>query len=122
MAAAEKKVAEADRMEENTSKMFSYVRNADFEGVDTMLDEGVDVECKDQNGNTPLHVAAQQGLKKIAKLLLRRGALPAVEQRQPCVLLVEEDHRRDRSRVLQGGPIGFRPLADGQGRAGPEAL
>ena len=28
----------------------------------------------DDNGNTPLLVAAQQGLKKIAKLLLRRGA------------------------------------------------
>jgi len=74
MAAAEKKVADADAMEEHVAKMFSYVRNADFEGVDTMLDEGVDVEVKDQNGNTPLHVAAQQGLKKIAKLLLRRGA------------------------------------------------
>jgi hypothetical protein len=74
MLAAEKKVAEADAMEEHVAKMFSYVRNADFEGVDTMLDEGVDVEVKDANGNTPLHVAAQQGLKKIAKLLLRRGA------------------------------------------------
>ena len=74
MAVAEKKVAEADIMEENNAKMFSYVRNADFEGVDTMLDEGVDVEVMDVNGNTPLHVAAQQGLKKIAKLLLRRGA------------------------------------------------
>ena len=74
MVASEKKVAEADLMEENISKMFTYVRNADFEGGDTMLDEGVDVEVKDQNGNTPLHVAAQQGLKKIAKLLLRRGA------------------------------------------------
>ena len=39
-----------------------------------MLDEGVDVNCADDNGNTPLPVAAQQGLKKIAKLLLRRGA------------------------------------------------
>jgi hypothetical protein len=74
MAATEKKVAEADLMEENTAKMFSYVRNADFEGVDTMLDEGVDVGVKDVNGNTPLLIAAQQGLKKIAKLLLRRGA------------------------------------------------
>ena len=32
MAASEKKVAEADLMEENIAKMFSYVRNADFEG------------------------------------------------------------------------------------------
>ena len=44
------------------------------DGVDAMLDEGVDVNSADDNGNTPLLVAAQQGLKKIAKLLLRRGA------------------------------------------------
>ena len=39
--AASEKVAETDLMEENIAKMFSYVPNADFEGVDTMLDEGV---------------------------------------------------------------------------------
>merc|ERR1711998_469802 len=54
--------------------MFTYVRNSDYEGVDAMLDEGVDVNVQDENGNSPLHVAAQQGLKRIAKLLLRRGA------------------------------------------------
>jgi hypothetical protein len=64
----------AEEMLENTHKMFSYVRNAEYDGVDAMLDEGVDVNCADDNGNTPLLVAAQQGLKKIAKLLLRRGA------------------------------------------------
>ena len=51
-----------------------WIRNADYEGVDSMLDEGVDVMAKDVNGNTGLHIASQQGLKKISKLLLRRGA------------------------------------------------
>ena len=50
MEQSEAKVAEADAMEEHVAKMFSYVRNADFEGVDTMLDEGVDVEVQDVNG------------------------------------------------------------------------
>ena len=63
-----------EEMLENTHKIFSYVRNAEYDGVDAMLDEGVDVNSADDNGNTPLLVAAQQGLKKIAKLLLRRGA------------------------------------------------
>ena len=63
-----------EEMLENTHKIFSFVRNAEYDGVDAMLDEGVDVNSPDDNGNTPLLVAAQQGLKKIAKLLLRRGA------------------------------------------------
>ena len=49
---------------ENTHKIFSYVRNAEYDGVDAMLDEGVDVNATDDNGNTPLLVAAQQGLKR----------------------------------------------------------
>lgn len=39
-----------------------------------LLDEGVDVNAKDENGNSLLTVAAQNGLKRITKLLLRRGA------------------------------------------------
>ena len=39
-------------MLENTHKIFSYVRNAEYDGVDAMLDEGVDVNSADDNGNT----------------------------------------------------------------------
>ena len=38
------------------------------------LDEGVDVDAQDEHGNTLVHIAAQQGLKKMCKFLLRRGA------------------------------------------------
>ena len=71
---SEATMTKEEEMLENTHKIFSYVRNAEYDGVDAMLDEGVDVNSADDNGNTPLLVAAQQGLKKIAKLLLRRGA------------------------------------------------
>ena len=71
---SEATMTKQEEMLENTHKIFSYVRNAEYDGVDAMLDEGVDVNATDDNGNTPLLVAAQQGLKKIAKLLLRRGA------------------------------------------------
>ena len=71
---SEASMTKQEEMLENTHKIFSYVRNAEYDGVDAMLDEGVDVNATDDNGNTPLLVAAQQGLKKIAKLLLRRGA------------------------------------------------
>ena len=39
-----------------------------------MLDANVDVNSRDDNGNTLMLVACQQGNKSIAKLLLRRGA------------------------------------------------
>jgi ankyrin repeat protein len=39
-----------------------------------MLDANVDVNSRDDNGNSLLIVACQQGNKSIAKLLLRRGA------------------------------------------------
>lgn len=42
--------------------------------LEMLLDEGVDVNSKDENGNTLLIVASQNGLKRISKLLLRRGA------------------------------------------------
>lgn len=54
-----------------------------------LLDEGVPVNSKDENGNTMLTVAAQNGLKRISKLLLRRGAnmdetVRAALPRVPC--------------------------------------
>ena len=42
--------------------------------LEILLDEGVPVNSKDENGNTMLIVAAQNGLKRVSKLLLRRGA------------------------------------------------
>ena len=73
-AVAEEQRSEEENMQENIHKTFSAVRNADYEGVDALLDEGVMVDSHDVNGNTFLLVAAQQNLKRISKLLLRRGA------------------------------------------------
>lgn len=39
-----------------------------------MLDQGVPVNSRDAFGNTLLHVGCQNGLKRIVKLALRRGA------------------------------------------------
>ena len=58
-----------------TKKCFTAVRNASMAEVEEYLDYGVLAqEAKDGNGNTLLHVAVQQGLKGIVKLLLRRMA------------------------------------------------
>jgi len=46
----------------------------DVEAVKQHLNNGVDVNTKNEDGNTPLHVAAWKGHKEIAKLLIARGA------------------------------------------------
>ena len=49
---SEATMTKQEEMLENTHKIFSYVRNAEYDGVDAMLDEGVDVNATDDNGNT----------------------------------------------------------------------
>jgi hypothetical protein len=53
----------------------SAVWNGDLEGVQAELDNGVDVDEKDDLwGRTPLHIAAEEGHKEIAELLIAEGA------------------------------------------------
>ena len=41
MSKSEASMTKQEEMLENTHKIFSYVRNAEYDGVDAMLDEGV---------------------------------------------------------------------------------
>ncbi len=45
-----------------------------MEDVDSLLLSGIPVNVRDDNGNTLLHTAAQNGNKKLIKLALRYGA------------------------------------------------
>ena len=49
-------------------------RDGDIAGVEALLDAGVDVNAKEENGMTPLHYAAQYGRKEIVELLIDEGA------------------------------------------------
>lgn len=52
-----------------------YLANGgDVEGIRELLDSGVNVNFKDIDGRTALHVAACQGLADVVSLLLDRGA------------------------------------------------
>lgn len=46
----------------------------DLSQVRTLLDQGADVNGRDNQGVTPLHYAAQQGHNEIVELLISRGA------------------------------------------------
>uniref|UniRef100_K3WEQ9 Uncharacterized protein n=1 Tax=Globisporangium ultimum (strain ATCC 200006 / CBS 805.95 / DAOM BR144) TaxID=431595 RepID=K3WEQ9_GLOUD len=53
--------------------IFSAARHNRVDSVTYMLDQGLLVNSKDEFGNTILSIACQNGLKRMAKLALRRG-------------------------------------------------
>ncbi|TMW63539.1 hypothetical protein Poli38472_002480 [Pythium oligandrum] len=63
---------EAPAVPEND--VFSAARHNRIDSVTYMLDQGISVNSKDAHGNTILSIACQNGLKRMAKLALRRGA------------------------------------------------
>ena len=56
--------------------LFSAVKEGYNEAVTLLLDRGADVNCKDNEGYTPLHFAAREGCvcAEIVYILLERGA------------------------------------------------
>lgn len=61
--------SEADQ--EKFKKVFDLVRFNKYKEVEKLIKEGCPVDWRDANGYTPLMVAAQNGLKRIVKVLLR---------------------------------------------------
>jgi len=60
--------------ESTVADIFSLARHNKVHHVNALLDQGLSVNISDSYGNTILIVAAQNGLKKLAKSVLRRGA------------------------------------------------
>jgi len=55
-------------------KAISMVKNGKLSELEEALDEDVNVDTTDEHGNSLIHLAVQQGNKRITKFLLRRGA------------------------------------------------
>src|SRR3989338_5994357 len=49
-------------------------RSGDIEAAHKLIEQGADVNAKDNNGQTPLHWAASNGNKEAAELLISKGA------------------------------------------------
>jgi ankyrin repeat protein len=58
----------------DAARVFSKVRHNRFEEVQQLLEEGLPVDATDDNGNAMLHIACQNGHRRLAKVLLRGGA------------------------------------------------
>lgn len=60
-------------LRKSSENIFSLARHSRAEDVDRLLIEGIDVNLGDENGNTILCIACQNGNKRMAKLALRWG-------------------------------------------------
>jgi hypothetical protein len=76
------KAASDERAQEQMvlEQMFSYTRNNRYDALEALMAAkhmgaaDVDIDARDELGNTLLHVASQNGNKRVVKLALRRGA------------------------------------------------
>lgn len=68
-----------------------YLANeGDMDGIRELLDSGVDVNFRDIDGRTALHVAACQGFADVVELLLERGAQVDPEDRWGSTVGLDE--------------------------------
>ena len=72
---------------ENEHKAILAVKNANFDDLETVMDDGVQVDCRDEYGNTLLILSCQQGNKRMAKFLLRRGGNINQQNNLGCTVL-----------------------------------
>lgn len=71
--------------------------------ISFLLQQGFDVNSRDQSGATPLHLAVAQGYGDLAKLLLEYGADPrAVDSQGISVLQYAKEHRESMISTLLG--------------------
>jgi len=81
---------------------FKSVASGDTGEAGRLIESGVEVNSRDMNGRTPLHIAVAQGDAEMAKLLLSRQANPLAEDRHKITPMQEADRRRVR--------LGFDPM------------
>ena len=55
-------------------RLMYSANEGDLDGIRELLDSGVNVNFKDSDGRTALHVAACNGLTDVVSLLLDRGS------------------------------------------------
>lgn len=59
---------------EDVEDIFSLARHNRADDIERLLDRGIPINVRDKFGNTVLTIASQNGNKRVAKVVLRRGA------------------------------------------------
>ena len=73
-AAAVEEIDDVDRPIDPEVRLMYSANEGDLDGIRELLDSGVNVNFKDSDGRTALHVAACNGLTDVVSLLLDRGS------------------------------------------------
>ena len=83
----ERETAKAVSVASLERELFEAVRRGDASRVEGLLEKGVNPDCKDENGLTPLHIAAKLGRVEVIKVLFVRGADPNSRDRNSATPL-----------------------------------
>ena len=73
-AAAVEETDDVERPVDPEVRLMYSANEGDLDGIRELLDSGVNVNFKDTDGRTALHVAACNGLTDVVSLLLDRGS------------------------------------------------
>lgn len=76
-------------------RLMCLASEGDAEGIEELLDSGADLNFKDTDGRTALHVAACQGRPAVAEILLRKGAKVDPEDRWGSTPLADAIHYKN---------------------------
>ena len=80
-------------MEALNKKLWNAVRNEDVDLVLDCLHKGADLHYEDDDGRTPLHLAAETGSTEVTKVLVEAGAsLSAVDKQGKTPHNVAQDN------------------------------
>ncbi|CAM9236310.1 unnamed protein product [Ectocarpus fasciculatus] len=60
--------------DQDVEDIFSFGRHERCADIERLLDRGIPINVRDEFGNTLLTIACQNGSKRVAKIVLRRGA------------------------------------------------
>jgi ankyrin repeat protein len=104
----------------NLDDLFDAVRKEDARRVQLIISSGVDVNGKNDDGDTPLVVAAKEGKTRVIATLMQNKANPLLGDRvnrNPMRLVVEKGHLETLVEMLKhdispnaATPEGVRPL------------
>jgi cytohesin len=100
-------------------ELIETIEKGDIEAVKQHLAAGADVNAKDEEGLTPLHLAAGRGHKKIVELLIAKdadvNAKLAVEGETPLHLAAWDGHKEIAELLIaKGADVNVRDKGSGR--------